>query len=93
MLIWDNEILRTPGGIYSAREVARPCHTTTAAVSCVKYVWFSFMVVIITLKSPRLRTACAWPSGRWRSRGAKRFSSRFRAVTDIGYDVRASSSE
>ena len=54
MLIWDNEILRTLGGIYSAREVARPCHTTTAAVSCVKYVWFSFMVVIITLKSPLL---------------------------------------
>ena len=57
MLIWDNDILRTLGCIYSAREAARPCHTTTSAVSCVKHVWFSFMVVIITLKSARLRAA------------------------------------
>ena len=36
VLIWDNEILRTLEGIYSAREAAIPCHTATAAVSCVK---------------------------------------------------------
>ena len=42
---------------------------------------------------PHTCTACAWPSGRWRSRRAKRHSSRPGAATDIGYDVRASSSE
>ena len=30
-------------------------HTSTAAIVRAKYMWFSFMVVIITLKSPRPR--------------------------------------
>ena len=40
-------------GVYSAREVVQVCHTSTAAIVRAKYMWFSFMVVIITLLLPR----------------------------------------
>ena len=45
-------------GVYSAREVVQVYHTSTTAIVHAKYMWFSFMVVIITLLLPRAAQRC-----------------------------------
>ena len=40
-------------GVYTAREVVQVYHTSTTAIVHAKYMWFSFMAVIITLLLPR----------------------------------------
>ena len=45
-------------GAYTAREAVQVYHTSTTAIVHAKYMWFSFMVVIITLLLPRAAQRC-----------------------------------